>query len=321
MRYSLIACLPILFLLAACFGSQNPAPVSRYGHTPGEGSAGVHVVQLGDTLYTISNSYQLAMQDIVYINRLQAPFHVRAGQRLRLPPPQTYRVRSGDTLYNVSRLFNTDMAAVARQNNLRAPYRLSEGQVLRLPSRSIAQAQQAQQAQQVQQASQGTMEMRPQQKPERSVSTAQQNVRSPASVQPPQRVAATPPPRSSSRFLQPVSGRLLSGFGAKPDGLHNDGINIGAPRGTPVKAAENGVVVYVGNELRGTGNLILIRHDSGYITAYAHLDAFKVARGQTVQRGDVIGAVGSTGSVSAPQLHFEIRRGTQAIDPKSYIDI
>ncbi|MFN3701398.1 MAG: peptidoglycan DD-metalloendopeptidase family protein [Alphaproteobacteria bacterium] len=314
MRYSLIAYLPILLLLAACFGSQNPAPVSRYGHTPGEGSAGVHVVQPGDTLYTISNSYQLAMQDIVFINRLQAPFHVRAGQRLRLPPPQTYRVRSGDTLYNVSRLFNTDMSAVARQNNLRAPYRLSEGQVLRLPSRSIAQAQQ------VQQASQG-MAMRPPQKPERSMSTAQQNIRPPASVQPPQRVAATPPPRSSSRFLQPVSGRLLSGFGAKPDGLHNDGINIGAPRGTPVKAAENGVVVYVGNELRGTGNLILIRHDGGYITAYAHLDAFKVARGQTVQRGDVIGAVGSTGSVSTPQLHFEIRRGTQAIDPKSYIDI
>ena len=116
-----------------------------------------------------------------------------------------------------------------------------------------------------------------------------------------------------------MAGRTISGYGPKKDGLHNDGINIAAARGTPVKAAENGVVVYVGNELKGSGNLILVRHADRYMSAYAHLDRFLIKRGQTVQRGQTIGTVGSTGAVSSPQLHFELRRGTKAINPQGYI--
>jgi murein DD-endopeptidase MepM/ murein hydrolase activator NlpD len=121
--------------------------------------------------------------------------------------------------------------------------------------------------------------------------------------------------RGSGKFLWPVNGKVVSPFGPKDGGLHNDGINIAAPLGTPVRAADNGVVVYAGNELRGFGNLLLVRHAGGWVSAYAHCDALLVKRGQEVKRGQVIARVGQTGNVAAPQLHFELRKGAQAINP------
>ncbi|WP_246148215.1 peptidoglycan DD-metalloendopeptidase family protein [Skermanella pratensis] len=129
----------------------------------------------------------------------------------------------------------------------------------------------------------------------------------------------TPEPRSSGRFQWPVRGTILSEFGPKPGGLHNDGLNISAPKGTTVVAAENGVVAYAGNELRGFGNLLLIRHADGWMSAYAHLDEMLVDRGATVKRGQKIGTVGSTGNVSSPQLHFELRKSNRAMDPRDHL--
>ncbi|WP_439813919.1 peptidoglycan DD-metalloendopeptidase family protein [Zavarzinia sp. CC-PAN008] len=127
------------------------------------------------------------------------------------------------------------------------------------------------------------------------------------------------PPRSATTFLWPVQGPIISAFGPKPDGLHNDGINIKADAGTPVKAAEAGVVVYAGNELRGFGNLILIRHEGGWVTAYGHNERLLVARGDVVSRGQAIARVGRTGTVTTPQLHFEIRKGRETVDPTKYL--
>ena len=128
-----------------------------------------------------------------------------------------------------------------------------------------------------------------------------------------------PEPRAGSRFQWPLRGAILSDFGPKPGGLHNDGINISASRGASVVSADNGVVAYAGNELRGFGNLLLIRHADGWMTAYAHLDDMLVERGAKVTRGQKIGPVGSTGNVSSPQLHFEVRRGNRAIDPRDHL--
>jgi murein DD-endopeptidase MepM/ murein hydrolase activator NlpD len=138
-----------------------------------------------------------------------------------------------------------------------------------------------------------------------------------AAAKPP--VIETPEPRGGSRFQWPVRGAILSDYGPKPGGLHNDGINISASRGSSVVAADNGVVAYAGNELRGFGNLLLIRHADGWMTAYAHLDDMLVERGAKVSRGQKIGTVGSTGNVSSPQLHFEVRRGNRAIDPRDHL--
>lgn len=130
-----------------------------------------------------------------------------------------------------------------------------------------------------------------------------------------QSAGGTPAPRSAGKFLWPVNGKVISPFGPKDGGQHNDGINIAAPLGTPVRAAENGVVVYAGNELRGFGNLLLIRHADGWVSAYAHCDSLLVKRGASVNRGQVIARVGQSGNVTSPQLHFELRKGAQAVDP------
>jgi murein DD-endopeptidase MepM/ murein hydrolase activator NlpD len=324
-RFVLIA---VLFL-TGCFGHQKPAPVSSYGRGQGAGSAGVHTVVGNETLWNISNRYKIAMQDIALANDLRAPFALSPGQRLRLPPPQEYKVRPGDSLYRVSRMFNVNVSDIAQLNSLQAPHTLKTGQVLRLPSASRAPARavtppavQVARVERAPLAGQGRIEAVP--LPEQS-----QVMREPQAVQAPQVVAraepktpitAKTPKRASSKFMRPVEGRVISGYGTKPGGLHNDGINIAAPRGAAVKAADNGVIVYAGSELKGSGNLVLIRHEGGWMTAYAHMDEIKIRRGDVINRGDVIGTVGATGSVDAPQLHFEVRRGTEAINPQRYLE-
>jgi murein DD-endopeptidase MepM/ murein hydrolase activator NlpD len=119
-----------------------------------------------------------------------------------------------------------------------------------------------------------------------------------------------------AQFLWPVKGSVISSYGASANGERNDGINIAVQDGVPVLAADAGTVSYVGNELKGYGNLVLIRHDNGYVTAYAHAGQIMVTRGQRVARGEIIAYAGESGDVSEPQLHFEIRRGTTPVDPK-----
>ncbi len=126
-------------------------------------------------------------------------------------------------------------------------------------------------------------------------------------------------PIRGGRFLWPVRGTIVSDFGSKPGGLQNDGINIAAPRGTPIRAADSGVVVYAGNELRGFGNLLLVKHRDGWVTAYAHAEQLLVHRGEEVRRGQVVARVGSSGGVSSPQVHFEVRKGSRPLNPRDYL--
>lgn len=123
----------------------------------------------------------------------------------------------------------------------------------------------------------------------------------------------------SGLFLWPLRGKIVSGYGAKDGGLFNDGINIAAKRGESVVAAGDGVVVYAGNEIRGFGNLVLIKHAKGWMTAYAHNDRLLVRRGERVRRGQPIAKAGSSGGVASPQLHFEVRKGSHAVDPVKYL--
>ena len=131
--------------------------------------------------------------------------------------------------------------------------------------------------------------------------------------------AAPKSPSGGPSFAWPLEGRILEPYGTGPTGTHNDGINIAARAGAPVRAAEAGLIVYAGNELRGYGNLVLIKHRGGFMTAYAHNARLLVKRGERVKRGQAIATAGSTGSVRTPQLHFEIRQGTRALDPIAYL--
>ena len=127
-------------------------------------------------------------------------------------------------------------------------------------------------------------------------------------------------PGETPGFSWPLRGRILSEFGAGEDGQRNDGINIAAVYGTPIRAAAAGTVSYAGDQLKDYGNLVLIRHADGYITAYAHAESLTVSKGDVVKRGQVIGYAGDSGGVSEPQLHFEIRHNTTPLDPRPLLD-
>jgi len=121
-------------------------------------------------------------------------------------------------------------------------------------------------------------------------------------------------------FRWPARGKVITGYGAKTNGKSNDGINLAVPEGTPIKAAEDGIVAYSGNELKGYGNLVLVRHSNGYVTAYAHASELLVKRGDAIKRGQVIAKSGQSGEVASPQLHFEIRKGSAPVDPLQFLN-
>jgi murein DD-endopeptidase MepM/ murein hydrolase activator NlpD len=295
-----------LLLLNACRadGPVRKAPVVHYGESQGAGSAGVHSVKKGDTLWDIARAYDLSMRAIIDANDLNPPYNLAIGQRIELPPPQTYRVQDGDTLYRISRIFDTNTTALARLNNLSRPYILHEGDRLTIPggARNAPDP-----ARQTASAAAKKETATPPDKPGGNRRAQPDDAGKPA------------PARSSGRFLRPVEGRVISSYGPKKNGQHNDGINIHAPAGAPVRAAANGRVVYAGDELEGYGNLVLVRHEDRWMSAYAHLDDVLVKRGETVRRGQSLATVGSSGSVSTPQLHFELRRGTNAVDPAHHL--
>ncbi len=298
-----------LFITSACIPEKtsHPAPVTLYGHSDGPGSAGIHTVSRNENLWRISKHYALPMQDIIRVNKLRPPFTLDVGERLRLPPPRSYKVRPGDTLYGISRIFDVGTNDIARLNRLSAPYVLSPGQELRMPAPGRTAPAPAQTAKAQTKAAPGpapSYKTTPPRKPTQTLKST---------------TSQSPPPRSSSKFLKPVPGRIISSFGPKEGGLHNDGINIAANKGARINAAENGVVVYAGSQLRGFGNLVLIRHADRWMTAYGHMDTITVAKGQTVNRGERIGTVGMTGSADRPQLHFEVRRGTSALNPAKFM--
>lgn len=330
MKKSLVIAASIL-ALSACDSTQSPAPVSKYGGSEGVGSAGVHTVLPGDTVYKVAQHYHLPMRDIIVTNSLSAPYTLEVGYRIKLPPPREYKVRTNDTLYSIGRTFDVSVSQLAQMNKLSAPYTLEAGQVLRLPAptpRPLAQPEGL--------SAGPTFERSA---PEEAVSASVPSVEREVLAAPGQPQAQqTPPPAQvqqastarakiddvpkrtgNGKFMRPVEGNVVSSYGPKADGLHNDGINIKSMRGAPVRAAENGVVVYTGNELKGYGNLVLIRHDDRYMTAYGHLDRTLIKRGDIVKRGQSIATVGSSGQVDTPQLHFEIRRGTEALNPEKYL--
>ena len=261
-------------------------------------SLNVVLVRPRETLYKIARRHRVGLRDLIDANRLKPPYAISPGQRLALPRARFHRVAVGESLYAVSRRYGVDTNSLVRLNNIRPPYRLKAGQRLRLPSAGPAPVKMTK--------SRGRVTPAP--------------YRKSAKIKPPTRAElAHPPARSSKRFLWPVRGRIVIGYGPRGKGRHNDGINILARKGTPVRAVENGIVAYSGNELRGFGNLLLIRHAGGWTSAYAHNQVLLVRAGDRVRRGQIISKVGKSGSVRRPQLHFELRRGKRAVNPVRYM--
>jgi len=299
--------LTALFVLSACGWAEWPPPddgprSTNRPQTSGSSSktfvnATAVIVGKGDTVYGLSRRHRISSRAIIDANDLAPPYVLTPGQRLILPRARNHVVKRGDSLSVIANKYDADMYALARLNGLRPPYTIYVGQNLALPD-----------ANRTRPVSVPTAEAPP---PKRTSITARAPVKT--------KSVSAPPARTGKGFQWPVKGRVVSNYGGKSAGLQNDGINIAAPRGAPVKAAENGVVAYAGNELRGFGNLLLLKHSGGWITAYAHNETLMVKRGDKIKKGQAIAKVGSSGSVQTPQLHFELRKGKKAIDPIKYL--
>ena len=302
------AALLAVLAVSACGWAEFPA--TRGGPTAVNSPGGSDVfinatavkVGRGDTVYSIARRHKLSPRDIIDANNLQPPYELRIGQRLTLPQGRVHTVQGGEYLASIGKRYGVDGFSIARINGIRAPYTIYPGQQLRIPRTGGGSVQVA--SAPVQTSDPGLSS---------TVTPTRPKPSSPSQGQVPE------PPKRAGTFSWPVQGKVISSYGPKDKGLHNDGVNIAAPRGADVKAAENGVVAYAGNEIRGFGNLLLIKHDGGWVTAYAHNDQLLVKRGDSVARGQVISKVGSTGSVTSPQLHFELRKGSNAVDPSKYM--
>lgn len=320
MRRNLLFSVALISILTACT-ADRAAPVHNIGlRADSAAGAGTVMVRDGDTVWRISERYRLPLRDIIDLNGMAPPYRLQTGQRLLLPPPNEHKVGTGDTLTRVSRMYGVSASQIVQMNNLAQPYHLAAGQVLRLPSAAARQQRvnlaAAQNRMTPPQPKPATSSAIVPARPEKKTVTATQTT---AAKKQPAKPATTLAAPAKAGFVWPVRGRVVSGYGAKPGHLYNDGINIAAPRGTPVAAAADGVVAYVGSDLSSYGNLVLVRHAGGYVTAYAHLDTVSVQKGDNVTRGRAIGTVGSTGSVENSQLHFEIRRGMDSINPATYL--
>ncbi|MBE6449916.1 MAG: M23 family metallopeptidase [Alphaproteobacteria bacterium] len=264
-----------------------------------------HTVRAKETVFSLSRKYKVPTRTIIEANDLTAPYFLKKGQVIKIPLAQVHTVKKGETLYGIAKVYGVDFSSLARQNKIKSPWTLSVGQHLYLPA-TLTRASDNQE----------------EKKKAVSLSVANATGARPkdASSKPKYAKINIPSaPSPSGQFMWPVNGSVISGFGIGKNGKRNDGINIASTKGTQIKAAENGVVAYVGDELKGFGNLLLLKHKDGWITAYAHADSFSVKKGETVKKGEVIGVVGSSGNVKTPQLHFEIRKGTKASNPMNYL--
>ena len=284
----------------------------------------------GDSVHRIARRHGVAARDIIALNGLSEPYWLLVGQRIRIPLGPARAAHRGEppveetwpAARNGTRVTTTEIAAPAPQVQIAAAEPLAPARDTDVtesetasPPRDPTDAPAAVDRTDPPVFGDDTAPVPPEAPAHRE---ARADPAQPASISALARQAdgaAVPLPPTRNTFLWPAEGRVISRFGSKPGGMHNDGINIAVPMGTAVRAAQNGVVAYAGNELRGYGNLVLIRHEDGWMTAYAHNDSLLVGKGDVVERGQVISRSGKSGRVSRPQAHFEIRRNGEPQDP------
>lgn len=329
--------------------SKAPSQPASTSQPTSRGTSTV-VVQSGQTLYSIARANSMSPSRLASANNLPAPYTLRVGQRLVVPgvsaavspapsfQPQTitatasppasaqnyaakgmHRVNAGETLFAIGRTYKVHPYKIAEHNNLAKPYSLTVGQSLRIPGAGATAYKAPQPAPETGNTyvpSQPAQSVNSTAKSSGGAGTLSQPVES---VEKPIAKAQDSLTSDNGQFRWPVRGRVISNYGSKPGGTRNEGINIAVPEGTSIKASEAGVVAYAGNELKGYGNLVLVRHEGGWVSAYAHNKQLLVKRGDTVRRGEIIAKSGQTGSVTSPQLHFELRKGASAVDPLKHM--
>src|SRR5450432_4248930 len=333
--------------VAASHGAGQAA-----GQVAGQGSTTI-IVGTSDTLDTLSRRYNVSSTSILQANGYKWPRTLSPGQQLIIPPrqaavvaapaaapalaappnravaaaaaPTVHVVNHGDTLLSIARRNHVPVGELARANHLEPSAKIRLGMKLTVPGAKTAAIAPAAQPATAAVAVQPAAAMAAPATRMAAAGGAPQSARLAQATATEDAADATPVKATEATgalptFRWPVRGKVITSYGAKTNGKSNDGINLAVPEGTPVKAAEDGVVAYSGNELKGYGNLVLVRHSNGYVTAYAHASELLVKRGDTIKRGQIIAKSGQSGEVGSPQLHFEIRKGSSPVDPLQFLN-
>ena len=242
----------------------------------------IYTVKSGDNLFLIAKKNFVSVKDLINLNNIESPFKIYPKQKLILPELNTHKVLKGETIYSISRKYDVDRYQLSKVNKLTSENKIFVGNRLFIPStKKILKKEKI------------TVNKK------KIIKKNNQN--------------------NSIFFQWPVNGNVILNYGMIKPGLHNDGINIKAKKGENVLASSGGKIIYAGNEIPGYGNLVLIKHSDNWITAYAHLEKIFLDKGTTVNKGENIGTVGSSGNVKIPQLHFEIRKGKKALNPSEFL--
>ncbi|MBN9431986.1 MAG: LysM peptidoglycan-binding domain-containing M23 family metallopeptidase [Bosea sp.] len=269
---------------------------------PATSLSGLHTVTPGQTVDQIARLYNVSPREIAALNHLGANDALRSGQQIKIPghsPTSTVALRPEPVRKPEAPKGEDGDAA-------KSVAQAAPGADAPETTASIAPADKAA-------ADAAAKEMAS------AAAKPQPTAYAPASGDTATAAVADAPSANGTSFRWPVRGRIIGSFGSGPTGERNDGINLAVPEGTSIKAVEAGTVIYAGNELQGYGQLVLIRHADGWVSAYAHNSAILVQRGDTVRRGQIISRAGTSGNVSAPQLHFELRKGSKPVNPLDYL--
>ncbi len=322
-----------------------PPPQPR-GHWTWDGGKPV-TLGYGETLSVVARRHNVPLAALMQTNGITNPASIRPGQRLVIPhyvydtAPRAvaaaapaapvastastasaprragghvHVVAQGEGLMSIARHYGVSLGDLARTNHLQPYSRLKLGDRLSIPGGQVVGSRQAPVPKVAQPRTVAVEKKVASVQPAQTARIAKPDAHPTESI-----VHKVEPAGGMPTFRWPVKGRIIAGFGPRSNGTQNDGINLAVPAGTPIKAAEDGVVAYAGNELKGYGNLVLVRHSGGYVSAYANASDLLVKRGDTVKRGQVIAHAGQTGNVTSPQLHFEIRKGSAPVDPTKYL--
>ncbi|MGQ3674306.1 peptidoglycan DD-metalloendopeptidase family protein [Xanthobacter sp. TB0139] len=312
--------------------SYASAAVAQQGY--GTNYAATHVVQQGETLTSIAQRYGVQTSALATANNMMGGYGLRAGQSLIIPqvaaavtPLQSAAQSVNQGVGNVQSQVRTATATAstaatsaattamgAPASTLGAQAAAMAPAVAPVPSSRPAMAAATSTAVTAAATTAGAATITRTAVPA-PAQTAAKVAEAVNTVEDEPRKAGV----SGPQFRAPVRGRVIASFGPKPGGTRNEGVNFAVPEGTSVRSAEDGTVAYAGNELKGYGNLVLVKHADGYVTAYAHNSELTVKRGDKVRRGQIIAKAGQSGNVQSPQLHFEIRKGSKAVDPSQYV--
>ena len=290
--------LSILFLLFSC----ESLIYTDYKIVDNKNSnLNTYKVRSGDNLYSISRKLNISISSLININKIAPPYKIFPKQNLILPKRSFHKVKKGETLYSISRRYKTDVYSISKLNNLKNINSINEGQSLKIYGDLKIETKNNYRSN----VDKFNIKKNDTKKSLKSKNKSNPNLKKNFS--------------KNSKFIWPVKGKLISKYGKSSDGFFNDGINIDSKMNANVKASSDGKVIYSGNEIPGYGNLVLIKHSQNWITAYAHLGKVSIEKGDKVKKGQIIGLVGKTGNVRKPQLHFEIRKGKEAVNPLKYL--